>query len=400
MSTVTSTTSNAAVPPATESGATATSIAPAVPSIDTDDDAVAWAASFGAVLREHAERHDREGTFVHESFDALRQGGMLALAVPTEFGGLGAGIRRIAMVDRELARHCGSTALALSMHHHVTAFTAWRWRRGLPGAEATLRRVAGHETVLVSTGGGDLTHPRGTATRVDGGYRVNGVKPFASQSPVGTVMSTMFTWNDPERGSRVLNMAVPFGDGVCVRDDWDTLGMRGTGSNSVAIEEVFVADERVLADRPHGVIDPPLQVILSVAIPIISAVYLGVAESAADAAIAVADPDDPGAVRTVGLMTNRLQVADWALAGALGVVGDDPAPSMATVAAVMAAKREIALAGLEVCDLAMELAGGAGFRRGSVVERAYRDIRAVKFHPLTPERTLVHAGRVALGLPT
>ena len=95
-------------------------------------------------------------------------------------------------------------------------------------------------------------------------------------------MSTMFTFDDPERGLRVLNMAVPFGDGVTVHDTWDTMGMRGTASNDVTIDDVFVPDERVLADRPHGVVDPPLQVICSIAFPIISAVYLGVAESAAD----------------------------------------------------------------------------------------------------------------------
>ena len=98
-------------------------------------------------------------------------------------------------------------------------------------------------------------------------------------------------------------------------------------------------------------------------------------------------------------MRHRLRVAGWALDGALAVVGDDPAPSMETVAAVMAAKREIALAGIEVCDLAMEVAGGAAFFKGSPIERAYRDIRGAKFHPLTPEATLLHAGRLALGLP-
>jgi len=61
----------------------------------------------------------------------------------------------------------------------------------------------------------------------------------------------------------------------------------------------------------------------------------------------------------------------------------------------MAAKREIATAGVEICDLAMELAGGAAFFKGSPIERAYRDIRAAKFHPLTPEATLLHAGRQA-----
>ena len=331
---------------------------------------------------------------------ALRQAGMLALAVPTELGGMGATIRQVALVERELARHCGSTALAISMHHHVTAFTAWRWRRELPGAEATLRRVAGNETVLVSTGGGDFTHPRGEASRVEGGYRVSGVKRFASQSPVGTVMSTMFAYDDPERGRRVLNMAVPFGDGVTVGDDWDAMGMRGTASNSVSVEKVFVPDERVLADRPHGVVDPPLQVIVSIAMPIISAVYLGVADSAAAAAIeSVRDKaGDTVIQRTIGLMSHRLRVAGWALDGALAVVGDDPVASMETVAAVMAAKREIALAGIEVCDLAMDITDGA-YRRGSTIERAYRDVRGAKLHPFTPEQTLVHAGRLALGLP-
>ncbi|MEZ5232035.1 MAG: acyl-CoA dehydrogenase family protein [Acidimicrobiales bacterium] len=88
-----------------------------------------------------------------------------------------------------------------------------------------------------------------------------------------------------------------------------------------------------------------------------------------------------------------------ALDGALAVVGEDPQPSMETVAAVMAAKREIAAAGAEVCDVAMDVAGGRAYRKGSPIERAYRDIRAVKFHPLTPEATLLHAGRLALGVP-
>jgi alkylation response protein AidB-like acyl-CoA dehydrogenase len=47
----------------------------------------------------------------------------------------------------------------------------------------------------------------------------------------------------------------------------------------------------------------------------------------------------------------------------------------------------------------MAVAGGAAYFKGSTIERCYRDIRAAKFHPLTPELTLIHAGRLALGLP-
>lgn len=371
---------------------------------DTIKDFIAEAGAVGAEIASFAPRHDAERTFVQEGMEALKRSGLLAIAVPTELGGAGATIRDVAMVQRELAHHCGSTALASSMHQHVTAFTAWRYRRGLPGAEATLRRVAEEGIVLVSTGGADFTHPRGEAVKVDGGYRVTGRKIFASQSVYGDVMSTMFAFDDPDAGRRVLNMAVPLAaDGVKILDNWDTLGMRGTASNDVVIDDVFVPDERVLANRPYGVIDPPLQVIVSVAMPIISAVYLGVAEAAyaaaLDSALGSAKADDLLVQRQLGLMAHRLRVASWALDGALDAVGDDPEPSVQRVDAVMTAKREIALAGIEVCDLAMEVAGGPSFFKGSVIERCYRDIRAAKFHPFTPEQTLLHGGRLALGLP-
>jgi alkylation response protein AidB-like acyl-CoA dehydrogenase len=363
---------------------------------------VARAAACGPFLRQHAATYDHAGTWVRESFEHIRDEGLLTIAVPTELGGGGATISEVAAVQRELATHCGSTALASAMHQHVTAFTTWRYGRNLPGAEGTLRKIADDGIVVVSTGGGDYTHPRGTAVKVDGGYRVTGRKSFVSQSPVGAVLSTMFTYDDPARGLRVLNMSVPFAsEGVEIVERWDTMGMRGTASHDVDFVDVFVPDERVLADRPYGEIDAPLQVISSIGFVVISAVYLGIAEGAyAHAVTALADKQVSTIVqRQVGLMTHRLKIGGWALEGALTAVGDDPVPSMDTVSAVMIAKREIALAAIEVCDLAMEVGGRAAFDRGSPIERAYRDVRAAKFHPLDPELTLVHAGRLALGMP-
>lgn len=360
------------------------------------------AADLGPLLAQHAARHDAEGTFVAEAYDALHDAGLLRAAVPVELGGDGATVAELTALQRELAHHCGSTALASSMHQHVVAFTAWRYRRGMPGAEATLRRVAEEGIVLVSTGGGDYTHPRGDAVRVEGGYRVTGRKRFASQSGHGTVMSTMFVVDEPEQGRRVLNVAVPIGsEGVRVAHTWDTLGMRGTASDDLVLEDVFVPDERVLANRPYGVVDPPLQVISQIAFPIVTGAYLGIAEAAYDAAVAAAGPraENPFLQRTVGRMRQLLQVASWALDGALTAVGDDVQPSHEAYLAVMLAKAQVAEAGLEVVDLAMDVAGGPAFFKGSVVERAYRDVRGIKFHPLTPEATHVEAGRHALGRP-
>ena len=93
---------------------------------------VALAADLGAQFAEHSARHDCDGTFVDEAFSTLRESGYLALAVPTELGGMGATIGQVAMAQAELARYDSSAALAVAMHLHITLFGAWRyWSPGL-----------------------------------------------------------------------------------------------------------------------------------------------------------------------------------------------------------------------------------------------------------------------------
>src|SRR5688572_7297623 len=93
---------------------------------DREQEFVNWARTIGEKISPHAARHDREGSFVIEAFELLKSSGYLALAVPEELGGRGATVRQVAMAQAELARHCASTALASSMHHHITLFQAWR----------------------------------------------------------------------------------------------------------------------------------------------------------------------------------------------------------------------------------------------------------------------------------
>ena len=217
-------------------------------------------------------------------------------------------------------------------------------------------------------------------------------------------MSTMFVYDDPEQGRRVLNMAVPIAaEGVTVaRQLGHARHARHRAATTSMLEDVFVPDERVLANRPYGVVDPPLQVIASIAFPIISAVYLGVAEAAYDAALAAAapKPTDPIVQRQIGLMR---QPAAGRVVGARrraggrrrrpGAVARDRRRGDGGQA------RDRRRPASRSATSRWSVAGGAAFFKGSVIERAYRDIRAVKFHPLTPEAILLHAGRLALGQP-
>jgi hypothetical protein len=100
------------------------------------------AAAVGSPLAEYAAGHDSEGRIVTVACHALRHAGLLKAGVPVELGGHGATMAELTGPQRELAHHGGSSALTSSMRQHIVAFTAWRYRRDLPGAEASLRPVA------------------------------------------------------------------------------------------------------------------------------------------------------------------------------------------------------------------------------------------------------------------
>ena len=87
----------------------------------------------------------------------------------------------------------------------------------------------------------------------------------------------------------VIHFPVPMkAPEVKVLDTWRTLGMRGTGSNDVVIDGLFVPDASVAVSRKSGEWHPLFQIIATIAFPLVYAVYLGVAESARDIAVGLA----------------------------------------------------------------------------------------------------------------
>jgi acyl-CoA dehydrogenase len=380
------------------------------PTTDTTTDPqrhVELARRVGRLCAETAERHDRDGTFVHEGYEAMKALRYLALPVPVELGGSGASLTQVCHAQAELARHCGSSALSATMHLYNTFVLGARRRAGAADAEAALRRISGEGLVVTTSGGSDWLWPTAVAVEHDGGYRVSGRKVFNSQAPVGDVMTTSAVVGEPGPGAEVLHFAMPMrADGVTVVETWDTLGMRGTASHDVVLRDVFVPADRVLERRPWGRFGRSLLTSVTYFAPLGASVYWGIGAGARDHAVALLDGRRRGPApaasldrvqRQVGLMDSRLRVSWWALLGALAEVGETPEPSHGTVATLMIAKRECVLAAREVVDLAMDVVGGGSYFRTSPLERAFRDVRAGGFHPFTPEATLIHAGRLALG---
>src|SRR6185436_10811915 len=144
-----------------------------------------------------------------------------------ELGGGGASHAELCGMIRELARHCGSTALAFSMHTHLIGAMSYMWRSGNKGPEPLLKRVAAENLFLVSTGGADWLAGSGKMEKVEGGFKLNGRKIFCSGVPAGDLMVTMGVYDDPKDGPTVYHFPVSLrAEGVKVLDTWKTLGMR------------------------------------------------------------------------------------------------------------------------------------------------------------------------------
>jgi acyl-CoA dehydrogenase len=361
-------------------------------------DWVAVARDLVPSFASRASRHDAEDRFVAENFAELRRLRAFAAAVPGELGGGDASYHELAGMLRVVAHGCPSTALALAMHTHVVATAAWRWRHEHAPVEDLLRRVAAEQLVVVTSGGSAWLAGSGSAERVDGGWRVTARKVFVSGAPAGDLLMTTAVCDDPADGPTVLHFGVPLRtEGVRILDTWHTLGMRGTGSHDIQLDGVFVPDGAVGARRPAGRWHHLYHVIGLLALPLISAVYVGIAECAREAALASARRGDPGLPLRVGEMENALAGARMALDRML-TLATTREPGREATSEVMIGRTLAARFAIETVERALVIAGGRAFYRGSVIERLFRDVQAARFHPLQETAQLRFTGGLLLGL--
>ena len=384
---------------------------------------VAIAEELSDRLAARAAKHDRDATYPFEAIDALKATGYFAAPVPVELGGLGvSSAHDLVVASSRLARGDASVAIGVNMHlvavlnmerRRQVAIAAGAQRRARAFA-SSLQQIARDGTVLaaaISEPGQDLTRPRTLATRTGSGWRVDGRKMFCTMSPAATHLYVAVTCVDDEGRERYAYAMVPTdAPGVVVNDDWDALGMRASGSNSVTLEGVELPDSAVRGGFRAGDPVPYMERNLVAGLFHASA-SLGIAESADE----IARRGVAGRIN--GDARPRMQVADNAvdLAAARGVLSraaaliDDhraanPASDgsadelTALFAEAQAAKAFVNEAAARIVERALALSGGAGYVNGSPLARAYRDVKAGSFmHPLGANRAYDYLGRVALG---
>lgn len=364
-------------------------------------DWVAVIKELGPDFASRSAAHDADDSFVAENYAALKERGFFSAGVPSELGGGGASHGEIAATLRELGRYDSSTALACAMHTHLVMTLAYLWRHGNPKVEPMLRRVAAEGLILVSTGGSDWLPGSGTLTKVEGGFKMSGRKIFGSGGPAGQVLMTTGIYDDPLAGPTVIHFPVPMkADGVKPQDTWRVLGMRGTGSNDIVLDDVFVPDAAMGGvRRPAGKWHPFMHTVALIALPLIFGVYLGIAEATRDLALKAAakKKSDEATPYLVGEMENELLVAQLAFRSAIDIAATAE-PGAAATHEIMSRRTLIGRHAIRATEKAMEVAGGAAFFRAGTIERLFRDVQAVRYHPMQEKAQLRYSGRFLLGL--
>ena len=372
----------------------------AKPEAKQSTDFLEAARALGPKLSGRAARHDAEGSFVADNYADLRESRFFSAAIPTELGGGGASYVDLIEVIQEFGRHCGSTALTFAMHTHPVASNVFKYLHGDVRATTALRDIAAGDMVIAGTGANDWLRSSGRAERVDGGFRVSARKHFVSGSPGADLFVSSVAY-EGENGAEVLHFSIPFAsEGVEIVQTWDAIGMRGTGSNDVTLTDVFVSDEAIALRRPAGGWHPMWNVIIPIALPLITAAYVGVAEAAIELAQVGAKRRGATLAELVGEMLSSFSVARLALNDMVELTGNYGfLPTLELADAILTRKALAAEALKRAVELAAEIVGGSGFYRGHPIERTVRDVRAMHFHPLPSRRQKEFSGRVALGLP-
>ena len=368
-----------------------------------------------ARIHERATVHDQENTFPTDDLADLREAGYLAAFVPKEYGGAGLSLVEIATEQTRLAKAAPGTALGINMHQIIVGLGRHLVRNGNDRGELILRDAVAGELFGfgISEPGNDLVL-FGSITKATpdgkGGYSFEGTKVFTSLAPVWTRLLTFGRDDSGEDGPHsVFGIMHREDGGFTIKDDWDTLGMRATQSNTTILEGAHVPADRILTRcEPGPSKDPVVFGIFSNFEILLGATYQGVGERAVE--VAAEHVKTRTSVKNQTVYSNdpdiRWRIAEAALAmNAVGPqirelardidAGVDRGPIW--MPQLSAAKNASAEATLRAVEQAIRACGGSSYYNRHELSRLYRDALAGLFQPSDQESLHGAWANVVLG---
>lgn len=334
------------------------------------------------------------------AIEAFRAARGPALLIPAEYGGTGAGPVDAVRVQRAIGAVSPSLAVATTMHHFsvATVFTLADSVRN-SGLEWALLEVIANNNLLVASGFAEgrpqqgILSPTMTATRVEGGYRVNGAKKPCSLSRSMDLLTAAIsvTGDGPEPRLAFLLMPSTL-DGVSRHPFWTSRVLAGAESDEVRLTDVFVEDQLVMqTDSGDAAGLDELQTLGFIWFELlISASYLGAASALVERVL----DGRRGPVAVRAAMGTRLETAAQLLEGAARRLADGvpEKEGNAALADALIARFAAQDAIADAARTAVELLGGMAFIRSDDVSYLAAAHQALGFHP--PSRASTDASLV------
>jgi butyryl-CoA dehydrogenase len=338
---------------------------------------------------------DKTGEFPVDVMAAAATLGLHGITVSPNFGGAGRDYLSYTLAIEAIARASATVAVSLVVTNSLVAELIEHTLSGSTNAlhERWLKRLCAGQTIgafaLSEAGAGtDAANQETTAVREGSGYRIRGRKVWVANAEVAGVAIVFASTQPGGRREGITAFLVPFDTpGITKTSRDDSLGVRGLGCMDLDLD-VRVSDDHVLAEVNAGF--PLAMWALQGGRVAIAAQALGIGRAALDHAIAHAKSREQFGRPIAGFEAIQFMIADVATeldaarmlmwkAATMKAQGDDGLieSSMAKLAASEAAHK--------AADKAMQVLASAGYRRGSLAERLFRDARAAEIYQGTSE---------------
>jgi len=344
------------------------------------------------IVAQRAAGIDKSGEFPADVMHAAASEGLLGVTIPKVWGGAGRDYVSYVLAIEAIAKASATVAVSLSVSNSLVAEVIAhagrdqqraRWLRKLAGGEAI-----GAFALSEPEAGTDAANQQTKAVKTGSGYRVTGRKVWVANAEEASVAIVFARTRPGLRGQGVTAFLVPMDTpGIKRTARADSLGVRGLGCMDLDLD-IAVADDQVL-----GQVDQGFRLAmwaLEGGRVAIAAQALGIGHAALDEAIAYAKQREQ-----FGQPIANYQAIQWMLAD---MATELAAARMLTLKAATAKDRqeksalEASMAKLaaseaahKAADKAMQILASAGYRRGSVVERLFRDVRATEIYQGTSE---------------
>ncbi len=344
------------------------------------------------VVAPRAAAIDESGQFPLDVIRAAGKIGLCGATIPKTWGGAGLDYLSYALAIETIAKASATVAVSLSVTNSLVAELVAHAGRARQ-KEQWLKRLAtgdaiGAFALSEPDAGTDAANQKTRAVRSGEGYRIVGRKVWVANAEAASVAIVFACTRPGLRGQGVTAFLVPMdARGITRTTRDDSLGVRGLGCTDLELD-VEVSDDQVL-----GSVDQGFRIAmwaLQGGRVAIAAQALGIGEAAIAEAIAYAK-----ARQAFGQPIANYQAIQWMLAD---MATELEAARMLTWKAAASkdqqeritleasmAKLAASEAAHKAADKAMQILASAGYRRGSVAERLFRDVRATEIYQGTSE---------------